>query len=85
MLSARLSAKEVEAEKSNNLYLYIDLPRFDFPIIFSELVRLHVVTAHCPSLISFCTGGCGFDLSTSFHTTCDARANATSTCHLFSH
>ncbi|KAH8978579.1 atypical/PIKK/PI3K protein kinase [Lactarius hatsudake] len=27
----------VETEKSNNLYLYIDLPRFDFPIIFSEL------------------------------------------------
>ncbi|KAI0048758.1 atypical/PIKK/PI3K protein kinase [Auriscalpium vulgare] len=26
-----------EAEKSNNLYLYIDLPRFDFPVIFSEL------------------------------------------------
>lgn len=37
---------QVETEKSNNLYLYIDLPRFDFPIIFSELVRLHVVTAH---------------------------------------
>jgi phosphatidylinositol 3-kinase len=29
----------VETEKSNSLYLYIDLPRFDFPIIFSELVR----------------------------------------------
>ncbi|KAH9971754.1 putative atypical/PIKK/PI3K protein kinase [Lactifluus volemus] len=27
----------VETEKSNSLYLYIDLPRFDFPIIFSEL------------------------------------------------
>ncbi|KAH9943716.1 atypical/PIKK/PI3K protein kinase [Amylocystis lapponica] len=25
-----------EAEKSENLYLYIDLPRFDFPVIFSE-------------------------------------------------
>ncbi|KAI0319647.1 atypical/PIKK/PI3K protein kinase [Amylostereum chailletii] len=25
-----------ETEKSNNLYLYIDLPRFDFPVIFSE-------------------------------------------------
>ena len=30
---------KVETEKSNNLYLYIDLPRFDFPIIFSELVE----------------------------------------------
>jgi hypothetical protein len=29
----------VETEKSNNLYLYIDLPRFDFPVIFSELVE----------------------------------------------
>ncbi|KAI0027323.1 atypical/PIKK/PI3K protein kinase [Vararia minispora EC-137] len=25
-----------ETEKSKNLYLYIDLPRFDFPVIFSE-------------------------------------------------
>ena len=27
-----------ETEKSNSLYLYIDLPRFDFPVIFSEPV-----------------------------------------------
>lgn len=27
-----------EAAKSDTLYLYIDLPRFDFPVIFSELV-----------------------------------------------
>ena len=27
-----------ETQKSNNLYLYIDLPRFDFPVIFSEPV-----------------------------------------------
>lgn len=25
-----------ETEKSDNLYLYIDMPRFDFPVIFSE-------------------------------------------------
>jgi len=25
-----------ESEKSENLYLYVDLPRFDFPVIFSE-------------------------------------------------
>ncbi|KAI0636200.1 atypical/PIKK/PI3K protein kinase [Trametes polyzona] len=25
-----------ETEKSENLYLYIDMPRFDFPVIFSE-------------------------------------------------
>ncbi|KDQ59030.1 hypothetical protein JAAARDRAFT_33751 [Jaapia argillacea MUCL 33604] len=25
-----------ETEKSDNLYLYIDVPRFDFPVIFSE-------------------------------------------------
>lgn len=28
-----------EADKSENLFLYIDLPRFDFPVIFSEPVR----------------------------------------------
>lgn len=27
-----------ETEKSENLFLYIDLPRFDFPVIFSEPV-----------------------------------------------
>ena len=27
-----------ETQKSDNLYLYIDLPRFDFPVIFSEPV-----------------------------------------------
>ncbi|KAI9001550.1 atypical/PIKK/PI3K protein kinase [Trametes punicea] len=27
---------KAETEKSENLYLYIDLPRFDFPVIFSE-------------------------------------------------
>jgi hypothetical protein len=38
---------KVETEKSNNLYLYIDLPRFDFPVIFSELVRfLSVLLLH---------------------------------------
>ncbi|KAG2051713.1 putative atypical/PIKK/PI3K protein kinase [Suillus hirtellus] len=26
----------VETEKSENMYLYVDLPRFDFPVIFSE-------------------------------------------------
>lgn len=29
---------QAEAEKSENLFLYIDLPRFDFPVIFSEPV-----------------------------------------------
>lgn len=36
---AWLNMAQVETEKSNNLYLYIDLPRFDFPVIFSELVE----------------------------------------------
>ncbi|KAL7279363.1 hypothetical protein ACG7TL_007204 [Trametes sanguinea] len=27
---------KAETEKSENLYLYIDLPRFDFPVIYSE-------------------------------------------------
>jgi phosphatidylinositol 3-kinase len=30
---------QVEEAKSENLYLYIDLPRFDFPVIFNEQVR----------------------------------------------
>jgi len=30
---------QAETEKSENLFLYIDLPRFDFPVIFSEPVR----------------------------------------------
>lgn len=30
--------RQAETEKSENLFLYIDLPRFDFPVIFSEPV-----------------------------------------------
>ena len=30
---------QAETEKSENLFLYIDLPRFDFPVIFCEPVR----------------------------------------------
>lgn len=33
------SSSQAETEKSENLFLYIDLPRFDFPVIFSEPVR----------------------------------------------
>ena len=40
ILYAWLNVVKEETEKSNNLYLYIDLPRFDFPVIFSELVGL---------------------------------------------
>ena len=29
---------KAEANKSDNFFLYIDLPRFDFPIVFSEPV-----------------------------------------------
>lgn len=29
---------QAETEKSENLFLYIDLPRFDFPVIFNEPV-----------------------------------------------
>ena len=31
-----LNRLQAETEKSENLYLYIDLPRFDFPVIFTE-------------------------------------------------
>ena len=30
---------QAEASKSKSLYLYIDLPKFDFPVVFSEQVR----------------------------------------------
>jgi len=33
-----LMRTQAETEKSENLYLYIDMPRFDFPVIFNELV-----------------------------------------------
>ncbi|KAF8623642.1 hypothetical protein AX17_007342 [Amanita inopinata Kibby_2008] len=33
-----------ETEKSENLFLYIDLPRFDFPVIFSEPETLLPIT-----------------------------------------
>jgi len=38
----KLSCTQAETEKSEKLFLYIDLPRFDFPVIFSEPVRLIV-------------------------------------------
>ena len=31
---------QAESEKSDNLFLYIDLPKFDFPVVFSEPVSL---------------------------------------------
>lgn len=30
---------QAESDKSDNLFLYIDMPRFDFPVVFSETVR----------------------------------------------
>ena len=38
------TSQQAATEKSENLFLYIDLPRFDFPVIFNEPVRL--LTAH---------------------------------------
>lgn len=35
----RLHCSQAESEKSENLFLYLDLPRFDFPVVFSEPVR----------------------------------------------
>ncbi|CAA7266904.1 unnamed protein product [Cyclocybe aegerita] len=37
-----------ETEKSENLFLYIDLPRFDFPVIFSEPEGSNAATATTP-------------------------------------
>jgi len=43
------SIRQAEEAKSENLYLYIDLPRFDFPVIFNEQVRA------CPSISVLCS------------------------------
>jgi hypothetical protein len=55
--------EKVETEKSNNLYLYIDLPRFDFPVIFSELVRF-LSCIYVAVIIASLLGNRGFDAST---------------------
>ncbi|KAN0128791.1 Protein kinase-like domain containing protein [Lactarius tabidus] len=57
----------VETEKSNNLYLYIDLPRFDFPIIFSELEAV-ASTSQPPSMPPVTHTPMPPLLATSFHT-----------------
>jgi phosphatidylinositol 3-kinase len=57
----------VETEKSNNLYLYIDLPRFDFPIIFSELEAV-ASTSQPPSMPPVTHAPMPPLLATSFHT-----------------
>ncbi len=42
---AILTAEQAATEKSENLFLYIDLPRFDFPVIFSEPVCVEFVAS----------------------------------------
>lgn len=37
---------QAESEKSDNLFLYIDLPKFDFPVVFSEPVSLVLSLLH---------------------------------------
>lgn len=36
--TARYVYVQAEAKKSENFFLYIDLPRFDFPVVFNEPV-----------------------------------------------
>lgn len=36
--TARYVCVQAEAKKSENFFLYIDLPRFDFPVVFNEPV-----------------------------------------------
>lgn len=75
---------KVETEKSNNLYLYIDLPRFDFPVIFSELVRfLSVLLLH--RLTRQHTGSCGLDLPATGSATCDACSSTSSPSGIIPH
>lgn len=37
-VKARYAYAQAEAKKSENFFLYIDLPRFDFPVVFNEPV-----------------------------------------------
>jgi phosphatidylinositol 3-kinase len=36
-----------ETAKSDNLFLYVDMPRFDFPVVFSEMVCGYFVRSMC--------------------------------------
>jgi hypothetical protein len=38
VLAVARSDSQAEASKSDKLYLYVDLPKFDFPVVFSEQV-----------------------------------------------
>jgi phosphatidylinositol 3-kinase len=49
-----LNPLQVEEAKSENLYLYIDLPKFEFPVVFNEIVRK--VGLHRWLLIDSCIG-----------------------------
>ncbi|KAJ4480107.1 atypical/PIKK/PI3K protein kinase [Lentinula aciculospora] len=43
------TSRFTETQKSENLFLYIDLPRFDFPVIFSEPESLAQTSAILPA------------------------------------
>lgn len=57
---------QAESAKSDQLFLYVDLPRFDFPVVYSEQVRQtgenfqltlsgkpHTSTAHAGPLVPY--------------------------------
>ena len=50
--------KQAETEKSENLFLYIDLPRFDFPVIFSEPVGCKLSCTYTPFHLIFLGNSC---------------------------
>jgi phosphatidylinositol 3-kinase len=66
-----------ETTKSENLFLYIDMPRFDFPVVFSELASpsqrgisaLYSTTTGSTSGEHVNSAFCGFSSSHSDHRT----------------
>lgn len=72
-----------ETEKSNNLYLYIDLPRFDFPVIFSEPVsQCHRLSFNYAD--SSLARACGFNINCAVDY-CGPAYSGTSALGLFNH
>lgn len=68
--------EQAETEKSENLFLYIDLPRFDFPVIFSEPVGCEFCCNYISSHLIFpgnsCRVVCDYHCSTNRSYSCHA-------------
>lgn len=70
-----LVSAQAESEKSDNLFLYIDLPRFDFPVVFSEPVSCLVALLAAKTAFDPGSRACRNTLSPSSHLTPFLRAS----------